>query len=142
MNTLVISAVLVMALLANDVAMRWPRISLTPYYVGLLMALAANRIVPLDIFSPMPLWAKGFLATVFLSLPIFFAGLIFSSLFSKTEDRAGAVASNLIGAMVGGMTECLSFVFGIRALLVVAALFYPCSAVRKRNPLSAKGCAR
>ena len=132
-NTLVISAVLVMVLLANYIVMRWPPVSLTPDYLALFVALASNAIVPLDVFSHMPILIKGLLATAFLSLPIFFAGIIFSASFSKTGDRAGAVASNLIGAMVGGMTECLSFITGIKALLIVAAIFYVCSIIRKQK---------
>ncbi len=33
-------------------------------------------------------------------------------------------ASNLIGAMLGGMLECASFVVGIKALLLLALLLY------------------
>jgi hypothetical protein len=134
-NTLAISAVLIMILCSNWVAMRRPSAALRPYYVGLFVSLALNFVVPLDVFAALPAVPKAVLASAFLALPIFFAGLVFSTRFGRTSDTAGALASNLLGAVVGGIAECLSFVVGIHGLLVVAALLYAASLIGKVVPL-------
>lgn len=132
-NAVVISAILVMILFSNYAAMKWRVTSLKPYYMGLFAALLGNFIVPYEAFSGMAFFAKGIAAGTVMALPVFFAGIIFSTLFSKAEDRAGAFASNLFGAMVGGMLECLSFVVGIKALLVVAAALYVCAMAMEKH---------
>ena len=63
-----------------------------------------------------------------MSVPVFFAGLIFSLLFKRTADARAALGSNLMGAIAGGVSESLSFVIGINALGAVALLFYAGSA--------------
>ncbi len=123
-NTVVISAVLIMVLLANAVVITWPVRALRTYYFALLLTLGVNFLIPFDLFSQMPVLVKGFAAAMVMSLPIFFAGVIFSTSFARATNRSGAFASNLIGATVGGMAECLSFVTGIKSLLFVAAVFY------------------
>ncbi|MFH1857683.1 MAG: hypothetical protein ABH845_02090, partial [Candidatus Omnitrophota bacterium] len=128
-NTFIISAVLVMILLANAVVIWKPATSLGPYFIALFISLIANWALPPTLFLNLPPLAKGSLSVAFMSLPIFFAGILFSSLFSQTKDRSGAIASNLMGAMVGGMTECFSFLIGIKALLIVAVLFYLCALI-------------
>jgi len=59
-----------------------------------------------------------------MTLPIFFAGIIFSASFARAQNRSNAFASNLYGAMIGGMMESLSFILGIKALLLIAAGLY------------------
>ena len=39
-------------------------------------------------------------------------------------DKARALGSNLIGSLIGGLLESLSFVTGIRALIILVGLFY------------------
>ncbi len=39
-------------------------------------------------------------------------------------DKARVLGSNLIGALIGGLLESLSFVTGIRALIILVGLFY------------------
>jgi hypothetical protein len=59
-----------------------------------------------------------------LNVPIFFAGLIFITSFSTAEHRDQAFGSNLMGAALGGLLEPLSFVTGIKALLLVVFSLY------------------
>jgi hypothetical protein len=39
-------------------------------------------------------------------------------------DRDVALGANLIGAMIGGLLQSLTFVTGIKALLLIVALLY------------------
>ena len=129
-NTVVVSAVLIMILAANVCVLRLRPAKLAPYYAGLFAALALNLAVPIGVLGEMGGAAKALIAGGLMALPLFFAGVIFSTLFQRTVDRSQALAWNLLGAMLGGMLESLSFLFGIAALLVVAAVLYGLSAVR------------
>jgi len=134
-NTIVISGILVVILAANFVSMKWKNLPMQWIYSALIFSLLINYLVPITIFSGLEPVTKAVSFALFMSCPIFFAGIIFSTIFSTTTDRAGALASNLFGAMVGGMSECLSFAFGIKALLIVAALFYIFSLLTARKYL-------
>ena len=72
---------------------------------------------------------------VVIPLPIFFAGLIFSSTFRESQDPSFSFGSNLLGAMVGGFVEYLGMITGTKALLLLVLLFYLASFwVRLRSP--------
>jgi spermidine synthase len=123
-NAIVISAILVMILMANLVTWRYPRFPQWVMITGLAVALAALAVVPLDLFNELSGASKLVAASTFLTAPVFFAGLIFIRSFAACTDKAGALGSNLIGALVGGLLESLSFVTGIRALIALVGLFY------------------
>jgi SAM-dependent methyltransferase len=123
-NAIVISAVLVMILLSNLVTWRWPRIPQAAIVTGLALSLGGLAVVPLDWFNALTGATKLFAASAFLTAPVFFAGLIFIRSFAACADKSRALGSNLIGALVGGLLESLSFVTGIRALIGLVGLFY------------------
>jgi hypothetical protein len=123
-NAIVISAVLVMILLANLVAARWPRVPQCFIVSGLAATIIALAIVPLDWFNALTGVGKLIAASIFLTAPVFFAGLVFVRSFAASPDKARALGSNLIGALVGGVLESVSFLTGIRALFALVAIFY------------------
>ena len=133
-NAIVISAVLVMILLSNLVAWRWPRIPQAAIITGLALTVAALALVPLDWFNTLAGTTKLFAASAFLTAPVFFAGLIFIRSFATSADKSRALGSNLIGALVGGLLESLSFVTGIRALVILVGLFYLIAILRRPAP--------
>ncbi len=130
-NAIVISAVLVMILLSNLVAWRWPRVPLVVIVTGLMITVALLALVPLDWFNTLTGVTKLITASAFLTAPVFFAGLIFIQSFAVCTDKARALGSNLIGALVGGLLESLSFVTGIRALVILVGLFYWIAILRR-----------
>ncbi len=109
-NAIIISAVLVMILFSNLVAWRWPRIPQAMIVTGLAITVALLALVPLDWFNTLTGVTKLLVASAFLTAPVFFAGLIFIQSFAVCTDKAQALGSNLIGALVGGLLESLSFV--------------------------------
>lgn len=123
-NAIVISAVLVMILLSNLVAARWPRLPQGIIVAGLAITIGALALVPLDSFNGLTGAGKLIAASLFLTAPVFFAGQIFIRSFAACPDKSHALGSNLIGALVGGLLESLSFITGIRALVLVVGLFY------------------
>lgn len=56
-------------------------------------------------------------------LPVFFAGLIFSTTFRETKSASSSFGANLIGATVGGFAEYLGMAIGFQnlSLLVIAS---------------------
>jgi hypothetical protein len=58
------------------------------------------------------------------AIPVFCAGIIFSSELKRRQDAAGALGSNLCGAVVGGLLENLSMVVGLKAIALLALAIY------------------
>ena len=60
-----------------------------------------------------------------LTIPLFFAGIIFSSLISEARiNISTAFAYNLMGALFGGVMEYKSMYFGFAFLYLLAFAFY------------------
>jgi hypothetical protein len=41
-----------------------------------------------------------------------------------TDDKSNALGANLIGALTGALLQSVTFVTGIKALLLIVAVFY------------------
>jgi len=63
-------------------------------------------------------------ALLIVPLPIFFAGLIFSTLFRNVRNPSEAFGANLIGATIGGFCEYLGMALGTSALLWLVLCAY------------------
>lgn len=137
-NAIVITAFLVMALLSNYVVQKVKIRSLRPIYIALFIAVLVNLVMPFGALAGMPPLLKGLLAGIVMALPVFFSGIIFSTSFSRAQEKAGVFASNLFGSMVGGVLESLSFFSGIRALLLLAFVLYFLSMWVRRHSLELK----
>jgi hypothetical protein len=126
-NAWVIAAILGVILIANTLALRLQRIGYRATRVaaiGLFASLTAVYLVPLQIFLEQPPLLGGASATLVLTTPIFFAALLFSEAFAESPSPGFALGWNVLGAVAGGMTENLSYVFGIPALVPLAGIFY------------------
>jgi hypothetical protein len=115
---IVVSGVLMMVLAANLLAMRMRRAPLG-MYLPLLASLVVLYVVPRDQILGLPLAGRLFWALVCVPLPIFFAGLIFSTTFRDSGDPAMLLGANLLGATIGGFSEYLSMAIGMRALMLI-----------------------
>ncbi|RJP72760.1 MAG: hypothetical protein C4532_05640 [Candidatus Abyssobacteria bacterium SURF_17] len=126
-NSIIIAAVLIMILLANYYVSRFAIRSFLPYYGWLALALLVIYFYPLGHLARFPFLSKAAISGVLLSLPVFFSGIIFAHSFSRSKQLDRCFASNLIGAMLGGMLECVSFVSGIKSLILLALVLYALS---------------
>jgi hypothetical protein len=122
-SMIVILGVLVMVLLANLVATRIPRFS-PVLYLPLAAAVAFLYFFPVEHVLSWSFAVRLLFCLAVIPLPIFFAGLIFSSTFRDSPDPAFSFGSNLLGAMVGGFVEYLGMITGTQALLLVVLAFY------------------
>jgi SAM-dependent methyltransferase len=67
----------------------------------------------------------GRVATVaLLTSPMFFSGIVFSTLLRGRQAIAAVMAANLSGAMLGGLLEYNSMYFGFRFMYLLALGFY------------------
>jgi len=133
-NSIVISSVLIMILLANLYISKVNISDIKIYYILLMASLLLSYLVP-----PGSL-LKGVISSLLLSAPLFFAGIIFAASLKKTREIEIAFGSNLLGAVIGGLLEYASLVYGFRSLILVAMLLYALSLLAlfiKRGHLAA-----
>jgi len=127
-NCIALTFILLVLVAANLVVDRMRSIRLLPMYALLVAALIAIYVVPW-IQLPFGTRTVGTLLACAFSVPIFFAGIIFTESFRRAKGTGNFLGSNILGAVAGGIAQNLSFVFGIKALLLVAALFYAVAGV-------------
>jgi hypothetical protein len=123
-NSAVIAGILIMALTANTwVAIRPPGNLAVPF-AFLLLSVVFLWWLDVDTLNQLPLLPRAALAGIFTGLPICFSGVIISSLLARTNDLGAALASNLIGSVLGGCLEYLSMAVGLRSLALLALVLY------------------
>ena len=122
-NAMAFAAILLSVLLAIAVnaVTRPPRFVL---YSGLAVALVIAYVLPPSALLFDPAWLRYLAAAVIAFAPVFFANLVFTASFRDTRTADMAFASNLIGAMVGGVLEYVALVTGYQALLIIVAVLY------------------
>ena len=120
---IVIGGILIMAFLANC-SVQWLRIRRPAVpYVLLLASLAIGWFIARG--GGFPSTTAGKLAaTIVLTCPIFFSGIVFSTLLGARGEIAGIMAVNLLGAMLGGLLEYNSMYFGFQFLYLIAIALY------------------
>ncbi len=120
---IVILGVLMMVFLANLAASKLRQFSLV-LYLPLIASVAFLYFFPTQTVLAWSFGSRLIYSLVIIPLPIFFAGLIFSSTFRESKDPSFSFGSNLLGAMVGGFAEYLGMITGTKALLLVILVFY------------------
>jgi hypothetical protein len=133
-NILVFSGILVLVLLGNLTSKfiqdRWIFPVFALLFASLILAYNVNPENLLGIASPL---LQGVMAVSVYMGAIFFASLIFAKWIQKEEHLYAAYGSNLLGAMVGGVSEYLSLITGFQFLILVAAGYYLLAYVTHRR---------
>ena len=131
--SLAIASVLSMALIANYVVSKIE--ILRPWLVGsvLVALLALNFFIPVGAIAFENRVVESLFYAVLMFSPILCAGLLFGSAIKRSTSLARDYGTNLLGAMVGGVTEYLSLVTGFGTLLLVIALCYVGAIVAMRR---------
>lgn len=120
---IVIAGILVMAFLANALVARLalarPLVPFLLLFASLLGGLLLARA------GGLPSTPLGQVGTVLvLTGPMFFSGMIFSTLIRSVADLSSVMAVNLMGTMFGGLLEYNSMYFGFRFLYWLALACY------------------
>lgn len=123
-NIIVISSILLVILLANFAVSRGPRVPIAWVYIALFALLIFNFAVPLRGLLEYGFWIQVVASGLRVAAPLFFSGIIFARWFERTDNPSAALGSNLMGAVVGGLTEYSSLALGLRDLYLLALLFY------------------
>jgi hypothetical protein len=123
-NAYVVGAILAMILLANLVASRTSPAGRTWPAAGLVLSLVLLAAAPPAALAALPLAARIPAGGVLLSLPVFFAGLVFVSSWASMERRDLALGSNLLGSLLGGVASMLSMAVGFRGLALITLVVY------------------
>jgi hypothetical protein len=123
----VFAGVLVMAListwLAPKLAREEARLRVATYaFLG--VTLLVTGVVPLARLGSLGPVVGGSLGALLVSLPLLASGIVFARALAASGDTDRAVSSNLLGALLGGLTEYVSMLVGFQALVLVAAIFY------------------
>lgn len=123
-NSIVIGSILIMILFANFLIASSLNVSFTSLYMGLFGTLIFNFLLPFDLLNSLS-WGHRVLAGgIIISFPLFLAALIFAKAFARVESPSIALASNLFGALVGGLLEYLDMWLGLRWLNIIALSLY------------------
>ena len=86
--------------------------------------LLAVALVPTGWLIDLPDVALLFVGAAFLTLPVFFSGLVFIGLWARSERRDLAFGSNILGSLLGGLASLLSMLIGFRSLMFLALAIY------------------
>jgi hypothetical protein len=123
-NAVIISSILGMALLANWIAYKFPNMSLIYVYTMLIGVCIGLYFVDLARFGFLPYFTKAVIVGLLTSLPMLFSGIVFTRSFTIAKEKSSALGANLIGALVGALLQSVTFITGIKALLLIVAGFY------------------
>jgi hypothetical protein len=123
-NTSVFGGVLFMVLAANLLAARLRSYDRRLWYGLLALSLLGLWLLPPRVLMELTLLSRAVLGGLAFAVPIFFAGVIFSSELRTRADASAALGSNLCGAVVGGLLENLSMMIGLKAIGLLALAIY------------------
>lgn len=135
----VFAGVLVMALVSTLLAGRFGGANVPPRVVRLTYAFLAVSLllqfaVDVGDVGELSLVGRTVVGVTLVSLPMLASGVVFASSLGRAGDADRALASNLVGAVAGGLVEYLSTMLGFRMLVVVAALFYALAFATSKRP--------
>ncbi len=127
-NCIALSGILAVLLLSNFYVRFCSPRPLSPYYLCLCTALLVIYSIPWTRI-PGSATTVGTLLVLGYCIPVFFAGIIFTETFRRHAGKSDVLGANMMGSVIGGLTQNLSFVVGMKALLMIAAMIYGGAAV-------------
>jgi len=123
-NSSVFAGILVMALAANLMVDRLRPASPHRWFIPLLASMVLLVLFQPGKLNEYGLLTRGLVGGLVNALPVGFAGVIVSILLARSRNPSASLASNLLGALVGGCLEYLSMSVGLRALAILALVIY------------------
>jgi hypothetical protein len=132
-NSIVFFAILVLILSSNLFVWTAKPRTLWPYYSLLIASLLVNTRMPVSSLLALPGAAKVIVSCIVIFVPIFFAGVIFTTAFRDSHQPDGDFGSNIGGVILGGLSEYFSLMVGFNYLLFLAIAFYLLSMFFKQN---------
>jgi SAM-dependent methyltransferase len=126
-NSIVFSSILLVILFANLWMNRILSFNIHWLYALLAIAVLINFMFPIHALLHTGLMVRLLISMILMASPIFFAAFIFAHSYKQASNPDLAFASNLLGAVAGGLLEYSSLVIGFRSLLLIALGLYALS---------------
>jgi spermidine synthase len=123
-NAVIISGVLGMILVANFVTAKLPDLPPGPVYGLLVASCLGLYFLDLSTFAFLPYATKAVIVGGLTSLPMLFSGVVFARSFAAADRKDAALGANLFGSLVGALLQTVTFVVGVKALLLIVAGLY------------------
>ncbi len=123
-NAIIISGVLVMILVANLIVSKYPKVPPIPVYILLCVICLLLYALDLASFAFLSYLPKAILVGSLTTIPMIFSGIIFILSFANVENKNQALGANLFGALIGGLLQSITFITGIKALLLIVISLY------------------
>ena len=130
-NAVIVSCIMVFILLANAIASWQPRLPLIGVYIMLLASCLCLYGIDLAWFNSFPYMTRAMVVGGLTCLPMLFSGIIFIRSFANSRAKDAAIGANLLGALAGGLLQCVTYLIGIHALLLLVAALYVAAAVTR-----------
>lgn len=141
-SAVIISGVMIMILLANALAGATRRVPAGAVYAALIATCLGLYFVDLARFAFLPYPAKAATVGLLTSLPMLFSGLAFARSFAAAPRKDAALGANLFGALLGALLQSVTFLTGVKALLlIVAALYLLAALTRPRDAAATESAA-
>jgi hypothetical protein len=128
-SSAVVGCILMLAFAANWLASKIKSSVVWPYYCGLAIALVLDYCFTVPSASSLHPMLMVAISTLVSCLPVFFGGLIFSLCFRQAKAPQIYLSANLLGVAVGGLTENLCLLSGIKSLIIIAGVLYGLSLI-------------
>ncbi|MGV7222618.1 MAG: spermidine synthase [Nitrospinales bacterium] len=123
-NVLVFMSILFLVMMANLTIIKNSSIPTRPMFFVLLGLVLISYFLPIHQMLGWSLWGQWIVGGAIVALPLFFSGIIFSSIFKTRQYPAKSLGYNLLGAILGGMLEYSSMALGTKSLYMVALTMY------------------
>lgn len=122
-SAVTIGLVLTLIVLGNLAVMAFPNLPYPAAYAGLAVSLLTGYFLEPDVALGSGLAAALAYGALVVS-PVFFAALIFARSFRSAEEPGAAIGFNVLGSVLGGWAEYSTMATGIRAMALLALVFY------------------
>lgn len=123
-NSVIISAVMIVILIGNFIALRISDRWVSWLLGGVILSLLISTMVSSSSFIPLGPVMGGVAACTLYLFPLIFASTCFALLFKNTRQPSTALAFNLMGGVGGVCLEYVSMLVGIKALGWIGAGLY------------------
>ena len=101
-----------------------PRLPLGWVYTALCGICLLLYFLDLSRFAFLPYASKVIVVGGLTTLPMLFSGIVFIRSFAAVAGKDKALGANLMGALAGALLQSVTFVTGIKALLLIVAGLY------------------
>ncbi len=138
-NAVIISSILILILIANLLVSQWPDIPIVPVYIALLASCVGLYFVDLSWFAGYPYAVRAVIVGLLTSLPMLFSGIVFIRSFASVKGKDVALGANLFGALIGALLQSITFLIGIKSLLLIVAGLYAIAMLTRPRLSSTNG---